>query len=199
VSEGVDFVAIEKGLVSFTKWALGSGIECFFGDDDAGGQPNLPYVMINWMMAPSAIGNDEELTDEDSADAETKTVSGTRSGPRVATISVHFYSNESDPTTRRTAMQMASKFEARLDSDAARERYLTPAGIGINDTSDIRNLPSPRDGTRKRVQHTQMDVGMNLVFNDITNEPVPYVESVEATGQIAGLDPDEMRIPEEDE
>jgi hypothetical protein len=96
-------------------------------------------------------------------------------------------------------MQMASKFESRLDSDVARERFLAPAGIGISDASDIRNLPSPRDGTRKRVQHAQMDVGMNLVFNDTTNESVPYVETVEVTGQIAGLDPDEMRIPDEDE
>lgn len=190
---GLDIETIEAAIVSFVENV--TELQCIWTDEAGGGQPTLPYAAVTWSAPPSKLGYDEHTNDENDVNTATKEIQRQRSGPRVATLSMHVFSNTANPATRASAMHYASLLEGALDTDEGRAQ-LGAAGIGVGAISPLRNLPSPRDGTSARVQHVQFEVDVNLAYNAVVSEATPYVETVVTGGTISGVDRGSMTIPE---
>jgi len=179
LTSGIDFEVIEAALVAWAQDA--TNLTAIWGRE-RGGQPVLPYIVLDWLQYPTRAGEDETSTDVDTA---TQTVTVTVSGPRAASISIHVFSESTKPGDN--AAVYAGILQTSIGLQSSRDAFLTDAGIGIAGVGVVQNQTTQRDGTSKWISHAVLDVDLNLASNVVSPEIVSYIDSARVEGTVDGL------------
>ncbi len=167
---------VEQALVDWATEA--TGLETVWAEEN-GPQPTRPYVKLDWLTYPTAIGDDYFV---DELDEETDEIDRVLEGVREATVNVQVLS--SSTRAGQNAAYYCDLMANSLASDSVIRDHFSPVRMALWDTQSIQKDAFAEDD--KAISRASFD--MRLGFSagiGLPSERIGIILSIALTGTLS--------------
>jgi hypothetical protein len=167
---------VEQALVDWAAEA--SGLEVIWAEEN-GPQPERPYVVLDWLSFPSAVG-DDYFSDE--LDSDEEIIERSLEGVREATLNVQVYA--SSTRAGQNAAYYCDLLSNSLGSDTMVLEHFTPVRMAPWDWQAIAKGDFAEDG--KAISRAGFDIRLGFsAGTGAVSERVAVITNVALTGTFA--------------